>query len=90
MGNLTPGVGRIYERVDGVVYQREFGTNKRSVVGYDYDVGKKLEEAKEQRLWADIHEAAKTNPSLQKALEQCKIIYHLSKTEQQTIPHHPV
>jgi hypothetical protein len=33
----------------------------------------------ENQLWYDIRKAAKTNTSLQSALEQCIIIYKLSK-----------
>jgi hypothetical protein len=33
----------------------------------------------DSKLWGNIHRAAKTNPSLQEALERVKLIYHLSK-----------
>ena len=33
----------------------------------------------EDKLWGEIRRAAKTNTSLQSALEQCIIIYKLSK-----------
>jgi hypothetical protein len=38
-----------------------------------------MEHVRESKLWGDIHLAAKTNTSLQSALEQCIIIYKLSK-----------
>ena len=39
MGNLKPGATYIHERVDNVVYAREFGADPstRQVVGWDYD-----------------------------------------------------
>jgi hypothetical protein len=37
MGALTPGATYIYERVNEVVYAREFGKTERHVVGYKYD-----------------------------------------------------
>ena len=38
MGTIKPGVNYIYERVDGVVYAREFGAppNTRFPIGWDY------------------------------------------------------
>jgi hypothetical protein len=38
MGTLKPGVTYVYERVDGVVYAREFGAppNTRRAVGWNY------------------------------------------------------
>ena len=93
MGNLKHGATYIHERVDNVVYAREFGADPstRQVVGWDYDKdnpkfdprtsdGKLLiEQIRESKLWGEIHRAAKTNPTLQEALERVKIIYHLSK-----------
>jgi hypothetical protein len=85
VGNLNPGATYIYERVDGKVYAREFGSTDRTIVGYDYDP-KEFETYKriakdylEDTLWQDIREEAKTNPVLQEALERVKILYHLSK-----------
>jgi hypothetical protein len=37
----------------------------------------------ESQLWGNIHRSAKTNPSLQEALERVKIIYYLSKEYEQ-------
>jgi hypothetical protein len=33
----------------------------------------------EDKLWGEIRRAARTNPALQKALEQCIIVYQLIK-----------
>ena len=84
MGNLKPGAAYIYERVDGVVYAREPGKIERTEVGWDYDSrtsdGRPLHDhIMDSKLWGNIHRAAKTNPSLQEALERVKLIYHLSK-----------
>lgn len=38
-----------------------------------------IERVKEDKLWGEIRRAAKTNSTLQSALEQCIIIYKLSK-----------
>jgi hypothetical protein len=83
MGSLKPGATYIYERVDDTVYAREMGADPstRQAVGWDYDPGNNeyLTKLRHNNLWEQIHEEAKTNPALQKALEQCIIIYNLSK-----------
>ena len=93
MGSLKPGVTLIHERVGNVVYSREFGADPmtRKVTGWDYDKdnpnfdprtkdGRPLfEQIQESKLWGEIHRMAKTNPTLQEAIERVKIIYHLSK-----------
>ena len=93
MGQLKPGVKLIHERVDNVVYSREFGADPstRQVVGWDYNKddpkfdprtsnGKPLiEQLREQKMWGNIHRAAKTNPTLKDALNQVIEIYQLSK-----------
>jgi hypothetical protein len=83
MGSLKPGATYVYERDGDTVYAREMGAdpNTRQVVGWDYDPGSNpgLSRMRQEFLWNNIHDAAKTNPALQKALEQCIIIYNLSK-----------
>ena len=84
MGTLTPGATYIYERADGVIYAREHGANPntRIVVGYespqDYE---RVTGSNEDKMWANIRRAAKTNPALQEALDRVKVIYELSKDE---------
>ena len=66
----------------------------RTLVGYDYDPvsghpidydkrtsdGRPLiEHIREDKLWGEIRRAAKTNVTLQRALDRVKIIYYLSK-----------
>jgi hypothetical protein len=93
MGSLKPGETYIHERVDGVVYRRKFGEDPstREVAGWDYDKddpnfdprtsdGRPLvEQMREDQLWSNIRREARTNPTLQAAIERVKIIYHLSK-----------
>jgi hypothetical protein len=93
MGSLKPGAKYIYERANGVTYAREFGTDPstRQAIGWNYDPtqpnfdprtkdGRPLHDhIMEDQLWGEIRRMAKTNPTLQAALERVKIIYHLSK-----------
>jgi hypothetical protein len=97
MGSLKPGVKLIHERVDGVVYSREFGSDPmtRTVSGWDYDKnnpnfdprtgdGRPLHEhLQESKLWGEIRREAKTNITLQKALDRVIMIYKLSKDKVQ-------
>ena len=72
MGKLKEGASYIYERDGAVVYAREFGSNERKVIGIDYPVT-------EQVNWHDVLIVAKTNPALQKALDNVIMLYKLSK-----------
>lgn len=78
MGSLTPGATYIYEKADGVTYAREFGSNDRFPIGWDYNTQIQLDKKKEDLLWHDIRRAASDNMELQTALERVKIIYYLS------------
>ena len=89
MGSLSPGVTYIYEKVDGVVYSREFGADPatRQEVGHDYDHrtsdGRPLHEhMMEDKLWGAIRRAALTNEMLRKELDRVKILYELSKKDE--------
>ena len=79
MGNLKPGATYVYESPDNgkTIYAREMGSTDKQLVGYSYDNTK----LSDDQLWQDIRAAAKDNPALKNALEQCKILYHLSKKE---------
>jgi hypothetical protein len=86
MGSLKPGVTYIYERDKGSVYAREIGADPstRKEIGYNYDSrtsdGRPLHDhIMDSKLWGDIHREAKTNPTLQKALDRVIMIYRLSK-----------
>lgn len=85
MGNLKPGATYIYERANGIVYAREEGAaaSTRFEIGYEstdaYDLHSNI---MENQLWNDIRSAARTNPTLQDALDRVKVIYQLSKTDE--------
>ena len=76
MGRLTPGATYIYERVDDVTYAREFGSTDRIEIGRTYNANNGMEE---ELLWREIRSAAKNNITLQSALDECIMIYKLSK-----------
>jgi hypothetical protein len=90
MGSLKPGVTYIYERSGDEVYAREFGDNNRTLIGYKYEIDSKpdprtndgrplREHILEDQMWGEIRRMAKTNITLQKALDRAIMIYKLSK-----------
>jgi hypothetical protein len=88
MGDLKPGAKYIYERNGEEIYAREFGDKERKLIGYQYENsvdprtndGRPLHEhMKEDQLWGQIRREAKTNVTLQKALDRAIMIYKLSK-----------
>jgi hypothetical protein len=81
MGNLKPGATYIYERADGVTYSREFGAVDRTAIGWDYNAKLKMDALKEEKLWEEIRQSAKSNPALQIELDRVIMLYHLSKKE---------
>ena len=95
MGSLVPDTTYIYERNGNTVYARAAGADPstRTEIGWDYDtheerrdhdirVGMKQrhDSLMEDKLWGEIRRTAKTNPTLQDALERAIMIYQLSKT----------
>ena len=90
MGNLKPGVTYIYERNGDEVYAREFGEKDRTLIGYKYEMENKpdprtndgrplREHIMEDKMWGEIRREARTNITLQKALDRAIMIYRLSK-----------
>ena len=86
MGNLKPGATYVYERNEGTVYAREIGADPstRKEIGYTYDPrtedGRPLHDhIQDSKLWGEIRREAKTNITLQKALDRAIMIYKLSK-----------
>ncbi len=75
MGTLKPGATYIYERANGITYAREFGSNERTIIGYDADA--LINPAND--ILRDIVKESVTNPALQKALDRVIMIYRLSK-----------
>ena len=86
MGTLKPDATYIYEKAHGVTYAREIGAgpDTRTEVGWDYDPrtsdGRPLRDhIMDDKLWSEIRREAKTNITLQKALDRAIMIYKLSK-----------
>ena len=86
MGSLKPGATYVYERNEGTVYAREIGADPstRREIGYTYDPrtddGRPLHDhIQDSKLWGQIRQEAKTNITLQKAIERVIMIYKLSK-----------
>jgi len=79
MGLYKPGATYIYESPDGglTVYAREAGApdSERFMIGQSWLAREQIE----KRMWADIYEKRNQNTALQSAVEQCIIIYKLSK-----------
>lgn len=90
MGTLKPGATYIYEHVDGVTYAREQGAlpSTRFEIGRIHrdprtSDGRPLyDHILEDKLWGEIRRAARTNPTLQDALDHAIMIYQLSKTHE--------
>lgn len=97
MGQLKPGATYIYERDKETVYAREFGADPstRQVVGWDYDKddpnfdprtddGRPLRDhILDSKMWGEIRREARTNTTLQKALDRVIMLYKLSKDKVQ-------
>ena len=83
MGTLKPGATYIYERVNGVVYAREEGSDAstRFEIGRDYDstAMSTREQVLEDKMWGEIRRMARNNPTLQDAVDRVIMIYKLSK-----------
>ena len=96
-GRLKPGAQYIYERQGATVYAREFGTNERFIIGYDWTPDDGLTKPTEEdirrleyrQIMDNILKEAENNPALQDALDRVRIVYELSK-ENEIKPHHPV
>jgi hypothetical protein len=79
MGNLKPGATLIYERANGVITAREFGSTEKRVIGYDVSSSP---EQKHLSEWNEILRSAETNPALQEAIDRVIIVYNLSKPDE--------
>lgn len=94
MSKLRPGAEYIYETVEGVTWATDAENGERRIIGWDHIANisdKELSDddpetlynhLKEEQLWRAIRTAARTNKTLQSALEECIIIYKLSKEYQ--------
>jgi hypothetical protein len=90
MGSLKPGASYVYERNGDEIYAREFGSTDRKLIGYKYEMenkpdprtddGRPLHEhIMDSKMWGEIRREARTNITLQKALDRAIMIYKLSK-----------
>ena len=72
----------IYESPDGgeTVYVREHGSTQRQLHSESARAIDIKDQLREDQLWAQIRQAAKTNPAIQDALERVRVIYQLSKS----------
>ena len=79
--NITEAV--IYESPDGgkTVYVREPGSpvQSRKLAWESEDARSLREDIEESKLWGNIRRAAKTNPTIQRALDEAILLYNLSK-----------
>ena len=71
----------IFESPDGgdTVYRREFGKTERELHSISEEKRKWDQRLEEEMLWVKIAQAGRTNPALQAALEQARVIYELSR-----------
>ena len=75
MGTLKPGATYIYEHADGITYAREFGQTDRFEISRNYVA----DDIAVEKLWREIHRAAKSDPALQEILDRAKLLYFLGK-----------
>lgn len=79
MGTLTPGATYVYERADGRIYAREFGSTERKLIGYDSEV----QEYKERRFYMnqmnDVLTMCERHPDMKDLLEKLFVLYNLKK-----------
>jgi hypothetical protein len=75
----------VYESPDGgeTVYVRPFGSTERKLHSMSERARDLLVEAEQTVLWQEIRAAAKTNPTLQKALDRVILIHKLSNNYEQ-------
>ena len=73
----------VFESPDGgeTVYKRKFGDSERELHSVSEKKRELIDELRENQLWGNIHRAAKTNPTLQKALDRAILIYRLSEPQ---------
>ena len=72
---------KIFESPDKgeTVYAREAGSSERTLVSESNKVKSLHDQIKESQLWGNIKRASADNPALQKAMEQCILLYKLTK-----------
>lgn len=82
---FIPGESYVYEKVGHVTYARRVGDppSQRFEIGRDVPVLNSIYGLPEQEveILCKIEIESRNNPVLHKLLEQCKILYHLSKND---------
>ena len=73
----------IFESPDGgnTVYRRKFGQSQRELHSISEEKRKWDQQLEEEMLWVKIAQTSRTNPALQAALEQARVIYELSRND---------
>jgi hypothetical protein len=82
MGSLKPGATYVYERVDNKIFAREFGSNERTLVGYEPGTAFSTER---KRLLSELNEVllmCETDPVMRDLLEQLFLMYNLKKNHE--------
>ena len=70
----------IYERVDGIIYAREFGKTERKVVGYATIVSPEMDIYR-----SEINQVlmmCEQDPAMRELLDQLFVMYNLKKTHE--------
>ena len=73
---LKPNTAYVYEKVDGILYAKEFGSTTRFEIGRDEERTRR--DQMDIELWTEILSESLTNEALRQELERVKIFYILS------------
>jgi len=67
----------VYETPDGgdTVYRRKIGSDSRELHSTSEKKKDLIDDLQKQKLWGDIHRAAKNDPALQEMLDRI-VVYH--------------
>jgi putative lipase involved disintegration of autophagic bodies len=88
LGTLKPGATYVYGRNGDEIYAREIGADPstQKIIGYDHKLDPRTNDGRplhehiiEDKMWGEIRREARTNITLQKALDRAIMIYRLSK-----------
>jgi len=71
----------IFESPDGgeTIYRRRQGEKERKLYHVSPKALEKMNDLKETQLWHEIRQAAKTDETLQKAIDHVKILYYIKQ-----------
>jgi hypothetical protein len=77
MGSLSPGSTLIYERANGRIYAREFGTSNRTIVGYDVDHSPEFHMIRQEIN--QVLTMCEQDSAMRELLDQLIVLYNLKK-----------